>query len=161
RTGAPAEDLSVDAAGVSVRTGSEHLRARACILACGVSYRFHRRLGLGLPSHVIHTAQLEVSAEPSRAVELYFGRVVAPEGFVWVVPVVRDGVHRLKVGIIARGHAAAHLDRFLARPDIASRLTEPPPRAITRLLPLRPTTATYSDRVVAIGDAGGFTKPTT
>jgi digeranylgeranylglycerophospholipid reductase len=161
RTATPAEDLTVDAAGVTVRSGREHVRARACILACGVTYRFHRRLGLGLPARVIHTAQTEVSAEPSRAVELHFGRGVAPEGFVWVVPVLRDGVHRLKVGVIARGHAGAHLDRFLARPEIASRLTEPPSPAITRLLPLRPTTVSYARRVVAVGDAGGFTKPTT
>jgi digeranylgeranylglycerophospholipid reductase len=135
--------------------------ARACILACGVTYRFHRQLGLALPGHVIHTAQMELGAEPSDAVELHFGRDVAPDGFVWVVPIVRDGTRRLKVGVIARGHAAAHLDRFLARPEIAARLTEPPPPAITRLLPLRPTPGSRADRVLAVGDAGGFTKPTT
>lgn len=161
RTATPAEDVSADADGIRVRAAGEQVRARACILACGVSYRFHRQLGLGLPANVIHTAQMEVSAEPSHAVELYFGRNVAPEGFMWVVPIIRNGVHKLKVGVIARGHAAAHLDRFIARPEIAARLMEPPPPAITRLLPLQPTPISFTDRVVTVGDAGGFTKPTT
>src|SRR5262249_57077853 len=69
--------------------------------------------------------------------------------------------HRIKVGVITRGHAAAHQDRFLARSDIATRLTETPGRAITRLLPLSPTPVSHADRVLAVGDAGGFTQPTT
>src|SRR5262249_3246887 len=111
RTAAHAQDLAVDAAGVSVRVAGDEVRARACVLACGVSYRFHRQVGLGLPAQVIHTAQMEVAAQPSDVVELYFGCKVAPEGFVWVVPIVRDGTHRLRVGVICRGHAAGYLEQ--------------------------------------------------
>jgi geranylgeranyl reductase family protein len=161
RTNSRVQDLAIDAGGCILDTTGAPVRARACVLACGVTYRFHRQLGLGLPGQVIHTAQLEVDAEPSDAVELHFGKAVAPEGFVWVVPIIRDGSHRLKIGVIARGHAAAYLGRFLARPDILTRLTEPPGLPITRLLPLRPTAVSYSHRVLAVGDAGGFTKPTT
>ena len=161
RTAAPAQDLTVERAGVIVRSAGDQVRARACVLACGVCYRFHRQLGLGLPAQVIHTAQMELGAEPSDSVDLHFGREAVPEGFMWMVPIVRDGRHRLKVGAIARGHAAAHLDRFLARPEIAARITEPRPPAITRLIPVCRTAASYADRVLAVGDAGGFTKPTT
>src|SRR5262249_13214792 len=149
QTGSPVQELKVDAIGVTVHSRGVAVRARACVLACGVAYRFHRQLGLRLPAQVIHTAQIELGAEDSDAVELYFGRVGAPEGFMWVVPVVRDGAHRIKVGVITRGHAAAHLDRFLARSDIATRLTETPGRAITRLLPLSPTPVSHADRVLA------------
>src|SRR3989449_6030581 len=42
----------------------ERLRARALVLRCGVTYRFHGFLGLRLPSPILHTAQLEMAASP-------------------------------------------------------------------------------------------------
>ncbi len=35
--------------------------ARACVLACGANYRFHRPLGLGLPDVFLQSAQLETT----------------------------------------------------------------------------------------------------
>jgi geranylgeranyl reductase family protein len=136
--------------------------ARACILACGVSYRLPRQLGLGLPGLILHSAQLEVDAvEAGPSVELHFGEQTAPEGFAWLVPVVRDGHPRLKVGLMARGDAEGYLTRFVRREDVASRLAGVPPAATRRLLPLAPLAKTYAARVLAVGDAAGLTKPTT
>jgi flavin-dependent dehydrogenase len=136
--------------------------ARAVILACGVSYRLQRRLGLGLPSLFLHSAQLEVDArEAPPVVELHLGADTAPEGFAWLVPVLRDGRPRLKVGLMARGDAEAHLARLVSRPSVAGRLAAAPGRAIRRLLPLGPLAKTYAHRVLAVGDAAGLTKPTT
>lgn len=142
-------------------SGSSPIRARVCILACGVTYRFQRRLGLGLPSRFLHSAQIEVGGTGGTGVELHFGRRVAPEGFAWVVPVKRDNGARLKLGIMARGNAGGHLNWFLSQPGMSHRLTEEPPAPITRVLPLGPLGRTYADRILAIGDAAGLTKPTT
>src|SRR5207245_6034166 len=92
---------------------------------------------------------------------IHFGRRVAPEGFLWTVPIVREGRTRLKIGVMARGDAGAYLNMFLERPTVRIRLREAPPPPTRRLLPLRPLPKTYGDRLVVIGDAGGFTKPTT
>jgi geranylgeranyl reductase family protein len=161
RTGTRVQEIAVVGAGVTVRTPGETLRARACVLACGVSYRFQRQLGLGLPGLAVHTAQTEVDAEPGDLVELHFGRAVAPNGFVWTVPLVRDGCARLKVGVMASGDAGACLQAFLDRPAVRARLRGEPPPPIRRLLPLQPIAKTYTERVLVVGDAGGFTKPTT
>ena len=161
RTGVPVREIQVAHDGVVLRTGMGPVRARACVLACGVSYRFQRQLGLGLPGQAIHTAQTEVDATPGDAVELHFGRQVAPSGFAWTVPVQRPGRHRLKVGVMSMGDAGARLDAFLARPSVRARLLGEPAPPIRRLLPLRPIVKTYMDRVLVVGDAGGFTKPTT
>jgi flavin-dependent dehydrogenase len=126
-----------------------------------VSYRFQRQLGLGLPGLAVHTAQTEVDATPGDGVELYFGRQVAPNGFVWTVPIEREGRARLKVGVMSSGDAGAHLRTFLDRPEIRSQLRGAPSPPIRRLLPLRPIARTYAERIVVVGDAGGFTKPTT
>ena len=154
-------DMTIDGDGVNVHTAAGTTRARACVLACGVSYRFQRMLGLGLPGHAIHTAQVEVDAFPSETVEIRFGRTVAPSGFAWTVPISRPGRCRLKAGVLATGDAGAHLRGFLERPDVRRRITGPTPPPIRRLLPLRPIAKTFAERVLVVGDAGGFTKPTT
>jgi geranylgeranyl reductase family protein len=160
-TGTRVDDIEVARDRVSLHASGRRIEAQVCVLACGVSYRFQRRLGLGLPGHIIHTAQLEVGAEPAEGVELYFGRSAAPDGFVWTVPIVREGRSRLKLGAMARGNAAEYLTAFLRRPEVRDRLREAPGDPIRRLLPLKPLPRTYTDRVLAVGDAGGFTKPTT
>lgn len=161
RTSAPVDAISVGPGAVELRVGGEHLSARACVLACGVSYRFQRRLGLGLPGQVIHTAQVEVDAAPSDTVELHFGRSVAPDGFVWSVPLSRGDRSRMKIGVMARGDAGTYLERFLTRPDVSARLLGEPGPPTRRLLPLRPLARTYAGRLLVVGDAGGFTKAPT
>jgi digeranylgeranylglycerophospholipid reductase len=145
----------VGAAGVA-------LCARVCVLACGISYGLQRQLGLGLPSLFLHSAQLEVDAREARtALELHVGERTAPEGFAWLVPVIRDGRPRMKIGLMTRGDAAAHLTHFLSRQCVAAHVASEPGRPIRRLLPLGPLAKTHAHRVVAVGDAAGLTKPTT
>lgn len=161
RTGARVDDIQVSAEAVALEAGGARLSARACVLACGVSYRLHRQLGFALPGQVVHTAQVEVEAAAGDTVELFFGHGVAPEGFVWSVPIRRGERPALKLGALARGDAGACLARFLARPEVYGSLLAPPGRIIRRLLPLQPAPQTAAHRVLLVGDAGGFTKPTT
>ncbi len=163
RVGVRVRGLAVDRRGVLVTGADGHgVAARACVLACGVSYGLGRQVGLGLPAVALHSAQLEVDAAGAGGgVELHVGRATAPQGFAWVVPVSREGAPRLKVGLMARGDAGTRLQRFLDRPDIAPRLAGAPAAPWRRLLPLGPVPRTYAARVLAVGDAAGLTKPTT
>jgi flavin-dependent dehydrogenase len=77
------------------------------------------------------------------------------------VPVVRDTGPALKLGALARGDAGANLARFLSEPGIRGRLRAAPGRPMRRLLPLEPIPRTHAHRLLVVGDAGGFTKPTT
>lgn len=139
--------------------GGERLRARALVLACGVTFRFHPLLGSRPPSQILHTAQLELVAEPAEKLEVHVGREVAPDGFAWLVPFRRGETTRVKAGVLMRGDARANLEKFLARPEIAPRLREIPGEPIRRLLPVAPVAKSYADRIVAVGDAAGLTKP--
>ncbi len=65
-------------------------RGRVCVLACGASYALQRKLGLGMPRLLLHSAQVELPAERLGDVEVHFGRSVAPRGFAWAVPVQRE-----------------------------------------------------------------------
>jgi len=155
------EDVRMGRAVVEVTTGRRVHLARAIILACGVAYRFHRRMGFGLPSSVLHTAQIEIDARPATAMEIHLGRQVAPEGFAWLVPVRRGESPRLKAGVLLRGDARARLATFLASPRVAPRVAGPIGDPVLRLLPLAPPRRTYGPRTLLVGDAAGLTKPLT
>src|SRR5712691_2904422 len=137
----------------------ERLCARALVLACGVTYRFHSLLGSRVPSPILHTAQMELPASPAEKLEVHVGRQVAPEGFAWLVPFRRGDAAYVKAGVLLWGDARAYLEKFIARPAIALRLQGAAGEPVRRLLPIAPVAKSYGDRVVAVGDAAGLTKP--
>lgn len=155
-------DVGSDGVVVTLASGTE-VRARACVLACGASYGFGRRLGLGIPSVFLHSAQAELRAERLGDVELHFGGAIAPKGFAWAVPVLRNGQPHVRVGVMAAADAGRYFSRMIAR--IAPRwgIGESgcacQPRQ--KILPLAPIERTYSDRLLAVGDSAGLVKPTT
>jgi geranylgeranyl reductase family protein len=161
RVGARVSSLEPRADGVTAIVGDTCIHARLAVLACGASYGFQRRFGLGLPLVYLHTAQRELPARRLGDVELHFGRSVAPDGFAWVVPVVRPD------GMFARIGAMASDDALGAYTRMVSRVAEPwgltvdtvPPRQ--KVLPLGEIPRTYADRLLVVGDAAGLVKPTT
>jgi geranylgeranyl reductase family protein len=163
RTGARVARVRVER-GRAIATGADGADtvARVCVLACGVAYGLARQVGLGLPSMVLHSAQRELdAAEASSTVEVHLGQAVAPHGFAWIVPVRREGRPRVRVGVMARGDADRCLDRFVDATQVGALETAPLGPATRRLLPLGALNRTYAERVVAVGDAAGLTKPTT
>jgi len=141
---------------------SEPVRARSVILACGANYSFQKRLGLGMPSTFLQSAQLELPAERPGDVEIHFGSEIAPKGFAWAVPVRRSHGTFARIGVMADSDPAEYFSRMVARvrdrwgvalPDAAA-----PKR---RMLPLGSVKRTFAERVLAVGDAAGLVKPTT
>jgi flavin-dependent dehydrogenase len=114
-----------------------------------------------MPRLLLHSAQIELPVARLSDVEVHFGRSVAPQGFAWAVPVQRDRPY-VRVGVMCERGSARHFDDMVAR--LSDRWGINPsdvrqPRQ--KILPLGPIERTYSDRVVALGDAAGLVKPTT
>lgn len=155
--------IEPDADGVDVGLADgASLRARAVILACGANYAFQRRLGLGMPSTFLQSAQLELPADHIGEVEIHFGSEVAPKGFAWAVPVKRASGSFARIGVMAEGDAGTFFSRMLGR--VRERWSVAVPDALAprrRMLPLASVTRTYADRVLVVGDAAGLVKPTT
>jgi geranylgeranyl reductase family protein len=159
-----AERIEAMASGVVIegRSPDQRLEARACVLACGSNYRFHRGLGLGLPGTFLQTAQVETPFPAMPAVEVQFGRRVAPAGFAWLVPLERAGTSHARIGLMCDAGAADRFDDFYQ--SLADRARVPVrarPQPRLKMLPLAPVRRTYADRVLAVGDAAGLVKPTT
>lgn len=139
-----------------------NLRARAVVLACGASYGFQRRLGLGMPSTFLQSAQLELPADRLGDVEIHFGSEVAPKGFAWAVPVRRSYGTFARIGVMSDGDAGVYFSKMLAR--VRERWAVAVPDMLAprrRMLPLASVKCSYAERVLAVGDAAGLVKPTT
>ena len=154
--------VSGDRVTLSGELPDDTVHARACVLACGANYRFNRALGLGIPRTFVQSAQLEAPFAGPEQIEVHLGRGAAPGGFAWVVPFSRNGRPYNRVGMLCdeRGRASlrAFTETVRARYD-AGGAEWPEPRL--KILPLAPVPKTYTDRVVAVGDAAGLVKPTT
>lgn len=163
RTGCRAESIAVGPKGVVVRARGfdEVLEARVCVLACGASYRFHRQLGLGLPEVFLQSAQLEAPCPDIPQIEVRFGHAVAPGGFAWLVPLQRNGAPHARIGLMANANSRDRFGTFLSWLSSQAGIGISIPKPNFKMLPLGPVSRTYSDRVVAVGDAAGLVKPTT
>jgi len=164
RRGARVQALEVDDAGVSVHAtaSGQPFRGRACVVACGASYRFNRELGLGVPRTFVQSAQVEIPFVELAHLEVHLGREIAPGGFAWIVPFQRGSQPFARLGLLCERDARVRFQAFVD--TLATRFgldtgTVPAPRL--RLLPLAPVRVTYGRRVVAVGDAAGLVKPTT
>jgi flavin-dependent dehydrogenase len=143
--------------------GRPSMRARACVLACGANYRFHKSLGLGLPDTFLQSAQVEAPFGALRpGIQVQFGRAVAPSGFAWMVPFTRGRAPFARIGLMSESHAGERFGRFVT--SMTGRGSEAPvplPAPRLKMLPLGPVPRTYAPRVLAVGDAAGLVKPTT
>ena len=154
--------LDIDRDGVTVASGDSRAGARVALLACGANYTLQRRLGLGMPRAMLHSAQLELRAERLGDVEVHLGAHVAPRGFGWAVPVLRPDGPYVRLGLMCNKGAGHYFSRLLA--DVAPRWgARVDDVAIPRqkVLPLGPIQRTYADRLLVLGDAAGLVKPTT
>jgi geranylgeranyl reductase family protein len=156
--------IAVGADGVTVTAGraDQPFTARACVLACGASYRFNRMLGLGVPRAFVQSAQLERAFAGPPQVEVHLGRARAPRGFAWVVPFERGGQPYQRLGLMTDERAGSFFRSF--SDDLRERFSagdEPWPEPRLKVLPLGPVAKTYGPRVLAVGDAAGLVKPTT
>jgi digeranylgeranylglycerophospholipid reductase len=136
-------------------------KGRAIVIATGSSYTLNRCLGIGLPPVFLNCAQIELPSIHPRDLEIHLGCEVAPKGFAWALPVHRKQGSFARIGIMCDGNAEQFLKGFLPRlkPWAIQNEFERPLRP--RILPLAPIRKTYGNRLLVIGDAAGFVKPTT
>jgi geranylgeranyl reductase family protein len=161
--GARVANLSVTPAHVTATlAGGQTVTARAAVLATGANYALQRRLGMGLPRVYLQSAQREFPAATADGpVEVFFGRAIAPKGFGWIVPVQRREGAFVRVGVMAERDVEQGFATLVARARHRWGIEEDaaPPRR--KMLPLSAVPCSYTDRVIAVGDAAGLVKPTT
>ena len=103
-------------------------------------------------------AQVEVGIRGMTETEVYVGDDVAPGSFGWLVP---TGESRGLVGTMTRQNLPGCLDRLLDRLMRESKVQTVESDTRRWGIPIRPLSRTYAERILVLGDAAGFAKPTT
>ncbi len=168
--GACVAGLLRDAHGVTVTFGSagpEPIRVQAVVVATGHQRRLHRAVGLGDPPELVTGVGADLPFQDLDAAEVFFGNEVAPGFFGWAVP-FGPGVARL--GVLSANGGRARFERFLRTDPIRSRLAldlSAPglevvrARTRSRKIVQGAVSPSFSDRVLAVGEAAGQIKTTT
>lgn len=137
------------------------LRASIVILAGGPRYGFQRRLGMGQPADFLKTAQTETEVQNIEATKVFLGSQVAPGSFAWIVPFKKEGGNFARIGVSAKANAVPYLRRLLERLFADEYLYSSNVPIRSWVIPITPIQRTFAERLLAVGDAAGQTKPTT
>lgn len=158
-----AEDIQVSGEGVRIRARDEGgswglFSARMAVLASGIDYGLHAKLGLGRPKEYLYGAQVEIEAGDPSSAAIFVGRDVAPGAFAWMVP---SGPARLRVGLLTRNEPRAYLARLAGTVFPERFANAAPPGIRVKAIAQGLLSKTYGERVIAIGEAAGHVKTTT
>jgi flavin-dependent dehydrogenase len=137
------------------------LRAAMVNLAGGPRYLLQSKLGMGRPRDFLKTAQVDVPVRNLNETKIFTGSRVAPGSFAWAVPFEKEGQKLARVGVSSKTAAAPYLRKLLKQLRRDGYLESEDFSIRSWVIPIAPPPRTYSDRVLAVGDAAGQTKPMT
>jgi len=161
RLGKGAEQPTIDQLRLANYARPERIRAKMAILANGPRYRLQEKLGMGAAVNFLRTAQVEVPVNGVRNARIFLGSRIAPGSFGWIAPFPRGDGAFARIGVSAKASAGPFLKLILERLRAEGYLNGANPPIRSWVIPISPLKRTFSDRVLAIGDAAGQTKPTT
>ena len=138
----------------------ESINCKVIIIATGFNSSIPTMVGLPNINNrgYMIGAQAEVSLTKPTNTQVYLGHKVSPGSFGWLVPL--DNLNCL-VGIASRNKLNGHMRTFLDNLQQSGKINTSDVKIKKWGIPIKPLSKTYSNRVLVIGDAAGFTKPTT
>jgi len=134
------------------------VKAKVAIIATGFGSTLPRKLGLGEIKQFILGAQAEVDINGVDEVEIYTDQSLAPGGFAWLVPTTEG---KGLAGLLIRNQADFYLKNLLNVLSSQGKIASGEVACRYGIIPLRPLSKTYADRVLVVGEAAGQVKPTT
>jgi digeranylgeranylglycerophospholipid reductase len=155
------------AKGVTVKDADATGRTWASLVvdAEGVSSRIARQGGMQAPRNLVRAIETEVENPRDTecdTVDVYLGNSYAPGFYAWLIP-KRDG--RAKLGLAAKtGSPKDLLQKLILKHPVASKKLRSAriAKATFHSIPLGgPTEPSWSNGLVAVGDAASHVKPTT
>lgn len=132
--------------------------AETAIIATGYGSTLTRNLGLGKINDSTIGAQAEVKINNIDEIEIYFDQRLSPGGFAWLVPTKEN---KGLAGLMTRYQPELYLNQFLLKLKTQGKIESTEVNCNYAVIPLRPLSKTYTDRILVVGDAAGQVKPTT
>lgn len=156
-------DIIVKSDSVEVHTENDGISSkkhsgRVVLVATGVNYVLHKKLGLGYPRDFLQGVQAEMDLGPVDCTHLYLGKEIAYGAFAWLVPI---GPETVRIGLVTERDPDGSFQRLVEK-HFPSRLQNIDKIQI-QLKPIAQglTSRTFGERVLALGEAAGQVKTTT
>ncbi|MFH1789172.1 MAG: NAD(P)/FAD-dependent oxidoreductase [Candidatus Altiarchaeota archaeon] len=140
-----------------VKSASRSIEADRIILASGVDYGFHRRLGLDYPARFLVGAQADVQGDfDPDFCEVHFN---VPGFFSWIIPAGDTA----RIGLCAYSNPAPLLNSFIKKFRADGRLKKNKPKnRVYGIIPIyNPALKADYGFIRTVGDAAGQVKATT
>jgi len=133
--------------------------AKAAVIATGHASLPQGNHGITKPLDFVMGAQAELpTAKSLDELEVYLGSSVAPGFFGWLVPTTEG---KARVGLLARSDIKKHIEALISKLAESGKIEPSSEEIHFGTIPLNPPEHTYAERVLAVGDTAGQTKPTT
>lgn len=152
-----ANDKFVEAK-LKTEEGEKNIRAEVAVIATGVSFNLQAALGLGRPKKIIKGIQVEIKTENVKILRVYFGSRFSIGFFGWAIPLF-DG--RTRVGVMTNGNAVEGLKNILSEVNHSTDQCMEIDSAKRRGIAFGSISKSYSERIIAVGEASGQIKTTT
>jgi digeranylgeranylglycerophospholipid reductase len=144
----------------SLRTpeGENRIHAQIAVIATGVNFKLQTTLGLGRPKKIIKGIQIEIRTEHIEHLKVYFGSRFSNGFFGWAIPLMN---RRTRIGVMTEGNALEGLKNVLSNVSTYSDPCADMGMIKRRGIAFGAIPRSYSDRIVAVGEAAGQIKTTT
>ena len=145
---------------IDVSSETKFYKTQMLIIATGFSNNLITQVGLskGKKSDYLIGTQVDVSVKEINNIQLYTGSNIIQGSFAWLVPTFDS---RALFGAIYRDPKSVDIKNVLSQLIELGTLEANDYDIKNWGIPIRPIPKTFTDRVLVIGDAAGFTKPTT
>lgn len=138
---------------------TKKIRARIVVLATGVNYDLHKRIGFGKPPRFLHGSQIELPLSFSSSnIQIHIGQKFAPTSFGWIIPA---GKKASRIGVITQRQGKSWLKRMLEQ-----RLNFSVAKLKDEALKIKPIAfgtpkKSVKNKTLLVGEAAGQVKTTT
>jgi geranylgeranyl reductase family protein len=139
-------------------TGRKKYSAKMVLIATGVNYNLHKKLGLGYPKDFLHGVQAEVEIGKVDCTQVYIGRDIAPGAFAWMVP-TNNG--HTRVGLMAEKDPRDCFNRLMKRYCPENKDSFDNGQVKFKAVAQGLVSKTYGERALVVGEAAGQVKTTT
>lgn len=138
--------------------GTLSVKAEIAVIATGVSFNLQESLGLGRPKNIIKGIQTEFSSPDIKELNMFWGNNFSKGFFGWAIPLLNGN---LKIGVMTKKDPLECFRYTLSKLGKDSLLNSDQIEFKRRGIAFGAIDKSYTDRVVAVGEAAGLVKTTT
>ena len=143
---------------VLVDEETKSFNSKIVVLATGVRFNLHSKLGFGRPKKILKAIQVEINEILNDKLKLFWGSKYSDGFFGWSIP-LDDG--RTRVGVMTEGNSKEGINNLLCELNYDLEKNNRCINYKQRGISFGSISKSYSKRAIAIGESAGLVKTTT